>query len=44
MEKQQNNGVMGMLRELDDEEADDERQVYANAQALAALEFGVDAR
>jgi len=43
-QREQNNGVMGMLRELDDEEGEDDRQTYANAQALAALEFGVDGR
>jgi len=33
-------GVVGMLRELEDDEDEDDRRMFSNAQALAALEFG----
>ncbi|KAH9814278.1 hypothetical protein Tdes44962_MAKER05716 [Teratosphaeria destructans] len=40
MEQRQDNGVIAMLRELEEDEERDQRSRFSNAQALAALEFG----
>lgn len=41
MERRQDNGVLGMLRDLEDEEDMEHHSKYKNDAALAALEFGV---
>ena len=39
MEQRQDDGVFSMLRELEDDEENESRQIYSNAQALAALDW-----
>ncbi|KAK5117550.1 hypothetical protein LTR62_004972 [Meristemomyces frigidus] len=40
MDRRHDVGVVGMLRELEDDEEEEGRRMFSNAQALAALEFG----
>ncbi|KAK3675478.1 hypothetical protein LTR78_004561 [Recurvomyces mirabilis] len=40
MDRRHDVGVVGMLRELEDDEDGEDRRMFSNAQALAALEFG----